>query len=91
VSKKGYVMPNLTVVNATTLLLEARSTQVIEVLAYCVAWRKKEVIRESLFLGMPSNQRGAGAAPRNVPENSRSRAHIGKSRPYQLLTKQWEI
>ena len=75
------------------LLLEARSAQVIGVLAYCVAWRKKGVLRGSLFPGMPvpSNQRAAGAAPLNVPENSRPRAHIRKSRPYQLLTKRQEI
>src|SRR5258707_9567774 len=31
------------------LLLEARSAQVIGVLAYCAAWRKKGVLRGSLF------------------------------------------
>jgi predicted TIM-barrel fold metal-dependent hydrolase len=62
---------------ATTLFLEARSAQVIEVLAYCMPGERKEVIRESLFLGMPSNQRAAGHVMfLRTPDRERTSANL---------------
>jgi hypothetical protein len=89
--KEGYVMPNLIVVMLPLCFWKHAALRLLKFWPTVLPGERKKSYENysssaSRQTNVPQEQLHV-----NVPENSRPRAHIRKSRPYQRLTKRQEI